>query len=147
MNEQLRRGGACADTFFPGLQLAQELANTFHEDFQLLVIEQQSHFEHLFAFTRFSVCPGLESRKAFIPFNPGTFADCPSSSGKVVQATVLEITKRDLRLDRPVQLFAGTVTDIVSYAYLVSIRLGRDSPQMLMKCVDNRYRLQAVTSI
>ena len=83
------------------------------------MIEQQTHFEHLFAFTRFAVCPGLPAKKAFIPFNPGTFKDCPPESGVVLHAKVVGISKKAVTLDQPAELAPGQLSTQIPYSYLV----------------------------
>lgn len=103
-----------------GIKTAQSLAETFHAKFRVLLIEKNSHFQHLFAFPRFAVTTkGIDIRKAFIPFNPGTFAACPPGSGKVVQAKVTSIDRQHVRIDRKIAL-DGSQVDVIPYKYLVS---------------------------
>ena len=74
----------------------------------------------MFAFPRFAVATGVETHKAFIPYHPGAFADCPPNSGAVVQARVIGLSKTAVQLDRRVFL-DGDQVDSIPYAYLVSI--------------------------
>lgn len=97
---------------------AKELAAQFSGRFQVLLVEKNSHFQHLFAFPRFAVTPDVDTHKAFIPFVPGTFADCPPGSGAVIRAKVAAITKTSVQLDREVE-FQGRKTKSMDYAYLV----------------------------
>ena len=60
----------------------------------------------------------VETHKSFIPFSPGTFADCPPGSGEVVRAQVARIDKDAIHLDRQVNV-DGQQTNIIKYAYLV----------------------------
>lgn len=83
------------------------------------MIEKNSHFQHLFAFPRFAVTSKVDTHKAFIPFTPGTFANCPAGSGVVVRAGVKKIDKEEIWLDRKVEV-NGQGVERVPYAYLVS---------------------------
>lgn len=119
-----------------GTRTAQLLAPAFHKTHRVLLIEKNSHFQHIFAFPRFSVTKGssdprweptsgnkdgsgiIDKRKAFIPFNPGTFKDCPEGSGWVAQAAATDFTRNKVKLDRKIEL-DGVFTDEVPYEYLV----------------------------
>jgi hypothetical protein len=103
-----------------GVNVAQQLAAAFHGTFQVLLIEKNSHFQHLFAFPRFAVATRVDTHKAFIPFVPGTFAASPPESGSVVQARVTSLTKSSVQLDRKV-LVDGLYLDSIPYDFLVSI--------------------------
>ena len=61
---------------------------------------------------------GVNTHKAFIPYIPGTFANCPPDSGTVVQARVTGISDTSIQLDRKV-LLDGQQVDSIPYAYLV----------------------------
>jgi apoptosis-inducing factor 2 len=91
----------------------------------VLLIEKNSHFQHLFAFPRFAVATGVDTHKAFIPFVPGTFAASPPGSGSVVQARVTSLTKSSVQLDRKV-LVDGLYLDSIPYVFLVSITKFQD---------------------
>lgn len=101
-----------------GVATAKQLATQFSGRFRVLLIEKNSHFQHLFAFPRFAVTTNVDTHKAFIPFVPGTFADCPPGSGTVIRAKVAAVTKQSIKLDRDVD-FQGSRTDTIDYAYLV----------------------------
>lgn len=47
---------------YVGIGAAQKLAATLPEDFQVILIEPNSHFMHLFAFPRFAVLPSHEHK-------------------------------------------------------------------------------------
>lgn len=103
---------------YVGVSTAQQLAKQFAGRFRVLLIEKNSHFQHLFAFPRFAVATGVDTHKAFIPFTPGTFANCPPGSGSVIQARVVALTKDRISFDRKVDL-DGQHVDSIPYSYLV----------------------------
>jgi len=106
------------DMSFSGVNTAQQLATKFSGRFQVLLIEKNSHFQHLFAFPRFAVTSKVDTHKAFIPFTPGTFANCPAGSGVVVRAGVKKIDKEEIWLDRKVEV-NGQGVERIPNAYLV----------------------------
>ncbi|KAK9900237.1 amid-like NADH oxidoreductase [Cystobasidium minutum MCA 4210] len=130
---------------FVGVRTAQLLAPAFHKTHRILLIEKNSHFQHIFAFPRFSVTKGsadprweptsgnkdgsgiIDKRKAFIPFNPGTFKDCPEGSGWVVQAKATDFTRNKVKLDRKIEL-DGIFTDEVPFEFLVIATGARYTP-------------------
>jgi pyruvate/2-oxoglutarate dehydrogenase complex dihydrolipoamide dehydrogenase (E3) component len=61
----------------------------------------------------------VDTHKAFIPYTPGTFANCPAESGIVVRAGVKKIEKEEILLDRKVEV-NGKGVEKIPYAYLVS---------------------------
>ncbi|KAF8988332.1 FAD/NAD(P)-binding domain-containing protein [Hymenopellis radicata] len=63
---------------YVGTRMAEVLALAVHETHQIVVIEKNTHFQHLFAFPRFSVVSDLEHR-AFIPYD-NAFHVCPPGS-------------------------------------------------------------------
>ncbi|KAI4756535.1 putative oxidoreductase [Aureobasidium sp. EXF-3400] len=103
---------------YVGVNTAQQLATKFSGRFQVLLIEKNSHFQHLFAFPRFAVTSKVDTHKAFIPYTPGTFANCPSGSGIVVRAGVTKVDKEEIWLDRKVEV-NGQGVEKIPYAYLV----------------------------
>lgn len=105
---------------YVGVSAAQQLAAAFHGAFRVLLIEKNSHFQHLFAFPRFAAATGVDTHMAFIPYVPGTFSASPPGSGSVVQARVTSLTKSSVQLDRQV-LVDGQHLDCIPYAFLVSI--------------------------
>ncbi|KAF2152170.1 FAD/NAD(P)-binding domain-containing protein [Myriangium duriaei CBS 260.36] len=103
---------------YVGVNTAQQLAKAFAGRFNVLLIEKNSHFQHLFAFPRFAVVNSVDTHKAFIPLSPGTFKDGPPGSGAVVRAAVTGINESNIQLDRKVDV-AGHSTDLVPFAFLV----------------------------
>ncbi|EAW11770.1 NAD(P)/FAD-dependent oxidoreductase [Aspergillus clavatus NRRL 1] len=84
---------------YVGRATAQELARVLPATHRVVLIEPHSHFHHLFAFPRFAIVPGQE-HKAFIPYS-GIFSSVPrSSSHAVVQARVLSVYPKFVKLDR-----------------------------------------------
>jgi apoptosis-inducing factor 2 len=73
------------------------LAQATHTTHNIVLVERNSHFQHLFAFPRISVVPGFE-QKAFIPYK-NAFPDAPAGSTSIVQAAVKGITRDKLNLD------------------------------------------------
>lgn len=101
-----------------GVNTAAQLATAFHDRFRIIMIEKNSHFQHLFAFPRFAVASGVDTHKAFIPYVPGAFAGCPPGSGTVVQAQVVGLTGAAVQLDRDV-LLNEQIMSSIPYSYLV----------------------------
>lgn len=62
--------------------------------------------------------PGVDTHKAFIPYSPGTFANCPPESGSVIQARVTTLRRDSVQLDRKVLLDEQHL-DSIPYSYLV----------------------------
>ncbi|CAL3972305.1 hypothetical protein PZA11_004548 [Diplocarpon coronariae] len=103
---------------YVGVNAAQHLATRFSGRFRVLLVEKNSHFQHLFAFPRFAVTSEVDTNKAFIPFIPGTFAACPTGSGHFVQARVTDVTKDSIKIDRKVDV-DGELLNSIPFAYLV----------------------------
>lgn len=82
----------------------------------MLVIEKNSHFQHLFAFPRFSSTTEVNTYKAFIPFKADNFGQ----SSAVLQATVTGLTSSTVQLDRKL-LLDGKSQDSIPYSFLVGI--------------------------
>jgi NADH dehydrogenase FAD-containing subunit len=61
---------------YGGMHAATVLANKLPPSHRVILIERNSHFNHLYVFPRFSVMPGHE-HKAFIPYT-SIFKDAPS---------------------------------------------------------------------
>ncbi|KAI9343375.1 hypothetical protein BD770DRAFT_437310 [Pilaira anomala] len=82
------------------------------ENYRFILIEEKTHFNHVFAFPRASVIPGFE-KELFVPYDNMFMGD--ESIGKVVHARATSIHKDYVELDRDVTGF-GTK---IEYAYLV----------------------------
>lgn len=86
----------------------------------MLLIEKNSHFQHLFAFPRFAVTTAVNTHKAFIPYTAGKFG----KDGVVLQAAVTSISKSTVQLDRKVSL-DGQDQDTIPFSFLVGTRIRR----------------------
>ncbi|KAI8877419.1 FAD/NAD(P)-binding domain-containing protein [Backusella circina FSU 941] len=82
------------------------------EGYRFIVIEERTHFNHVFAFPRASVISGFE-RELFIPYDNLFKGD--DNVGKVVNARATAIHKNHVELDREVPEFGTTI----DYKYLV----------------------------
>lgn len=71
---------------YVGCKTVDYLAPAFHETHNIILIEKNSHFQHIFAFPRFSVYPGLEDR-AFVPLN-NPFPTAPPKAARVIRGAV-----------------------------------------------------------
>ncbi|KAH8652137.1 hypothetical protein BX600DRAFT_516211 [Xylariales sp. PMI_506] len=98
---------------YVGMAATKELASILPSTYRILMIEPHSHFNHLFAFPRFSVLPSHE-HKAFIPYS-GTFASSPNrDQHAVVKARVASLKPDHVVLDREWQ-----GSDKIPFEYLV----------------------------
>jgi apoptosis-inducing factor 2 len=103
---------------YVGTKAAESLAVQFHKQYRVLLIDKNSHFQHLFAFPRFAVTNKVNTHKAFIPYGPHTFGATPQDSGSFVQARVIDLTADSVRLDRKVAI-DGQPLDTIPYVFLV----------------------------
>ncbi|KAJ7140966.1 hypothetical protein C8R44DRAFT_931292 [Mycena epipterygia] len=69
--------------------IIDDLAPKVHKTHHVIMIEKNSHMQHLFAFPRMSVVPGFE-HKAFIPFT-NAFHETPRHSTSIVKGVALRI--------------------------------------------------------
>ncbi|CAK7224387.1 hypothetical protein SCUCBS95973_005499 [Sporothrix curviconia] len=114
---------------YVGVNVAQQLAAALSDRFRIVLIEKNSHFNHLFAFPRFAAATKVDTKKAFIPYNPGTFANTPGGAGAntVVQARATGLTRTAVELDRQVSLASSdgsdhtTLVNSIPYEYLVLV--------------------------
>lgn len=98
---------------YVGLGLAESLAKTSEDRFRVLLVEKNSHFQHLFAFPRYALTTKVDTHKAFIPYQKSRLGQ----EGLIVQAKALQLTKEEVILDREVEL-DGKKTDRIPYAAL-----------------------------
>jgi NADH dehydrogenase FAD-containing subunit len=98
---------------YVGLNLAESLAKQSGDKFRVLLIEKNSHFQHLFAFPRYALTTKVDTHKAFIPYQKSRLG----LEGAIVQAKALELSKDAITLDREVDL-DGAKTIQVPYAVL-----------------------------
>ncbi|KAJ7781085.1 FAD/NAD-P-binding domain-containing protein [Mycena metata] len=74
---------------YVGMKFIDTIAPQVAETHNTVLVEKNSHFEHIFAFPRFSVVPS-PSEKAFIPYT-NAFHAAPPGSTSVVHAAVSQI--------------------------------------------------------
>ncbi|KAF2625332.1 FAD/NAD(P)-binding domain-containing protein [Macroventuria anomochaeta] len=98
---------------YVGLNLAESLTKTSEGRFRVLLVEKNSHFQHLFAFPRYALTTKVDTHKAFIPYQKSRLGQ----EGLIIQAKVLSLTKEEVVLDRDVDL-DGQKTNKIPYAAL-----------------------------
>lgn len=98
---------------YVGLNLAESLAKQSGDKFRVLLIEKNSHFQHLFAFPRYALTTKVDTHKAFIPYQKSRLG----LEGAIIQAKALELSKDTITLDREVEL-DGVKTKHIPYAAL-----------------------------
>ncbi|ESK97225.1 amid-like nadh [Moniliophthora roreri MCA 2997] len=107
---------------YVGIKAVDLLAPIVHKTHDVVLIEKNTHFQHLFAFPRASVVPGFE-HKAFIPYTSSFFREAdagitdlsdnvtlPSSAAKIVHGVAKAIRPAYVLLENGEQ---------VQYDYLV----------------------------
>ncbi|KAJ7180259.1 FAD/NAD-P-binding domain-containing protein [Mycena crocata] len=67
---------------YVGMKFVDAIAPEVHQTHNTVLVEKNSHFEHIFAFPRLSVVPGF-SNKAFIPYTNAFHAAPPGSTSLV----------------------------------------------------------------
>jgi apoptosis-inducing factor 2 len=103
---------------YTGAKAAEQLAVELSSRFRVLLINKNSHFQHLFAFPRFAVTDKVNTYKAFIPYGRHTFGGSPDESARFIQARVASLSKSSIHLDRQIEI-DGMRTDSIPYAFLV----------------------------
>ncbi|KAH6639392.1 FAD/NAD-P-binding domain-containing protein [Boeremia exigua] len=98
---------------YVGVGLAEMLAKDSSDKFRVLLIEKNSHFQHLFAFPRFAVTTSIDTHKAFIPYQKSRLGQ----AGAIIQAKALSLSADSITLDREVEL-DGQTTNIIPFAAL-----------------------------
>ncbi|KAJ6628777.1 FAD/NAD-P-binding domain-containing protein [Mycena sp. CBHHK59/15] len=93
---------------YVGMKFIDTIAPEVHQTHNTVLIEKNSHFEHIFAFPRISAVPGF-AHKAFIPYT-NAFHASPPGSTSVVHGVASQI------LPEKVVLASG---ESVPYEYLV----------------------------
>ncbi|VDB91946.1 unnamed protein product [Peniophora sp. CBMAI 1063] len=85
---------------YTGSKAVSALAEKMGSGYQVLLVEKQSHFNHLFGFPRVAVVPGFE-HMAFVPYTKA-FSGLPEGSAEVqvVQARATEVQPDKVVLDR-----------------------------------------------
>lgn len=98
---------------YVGLNVAESLAKASNDNFRVLLIEKNSHFQHLFAFPRYALSTKLDTHKAFIPYQASRLGQ----QGLIVQAKAVDLSKDTVTLDREVEL-DGQKTRSIPFAAL-----------------------------
>jgi NADH dehydrogenase FAD-containing subunit len=98
---------------YVGLNLAESLAKQSGDRFRMLLVEKNSHFQHLFAFPRYALTTKVDTHKAFIPYQKSRLG----LEGAIIQAKALVLSKDSITLDREVVL-DGVKTTQIPYAAL-----------------------------
>jgi len=99
---------------YGGASAARTLAENIPENWRVIVIDRNSHANHLYVIPRFTVVSGHE-HKAFIPYTQ-LFGPCPTSN-LVLQATVTSLSAHSVTLDRAFPQFG--LTNEISFEYCV----------------------------
>ncbi|EEP76860.1 conserved hypothetical protein [Uncinocarpus reesii 1704] len=81
---------------YSGVHLAQRLTETLPTGYRAVLVERNSHFNHLFVFPRFGVVPGME-QGAFIPYG-GIATTAPRGIFQHIQDSAVEITPTQVQL-------------------------------------------------
>ncbi|KAK6996965.1 FAD/NAD(P)-binding domain-containing protein [Favolaschia claudopus] len=111
-------GGSYCATY-----VIDDLAPRVHKTHHVIMIEKNSHMQHIFAFPRISTVPGFE-HKAFIPFT-NAYHETPPHSTSIVQGVVTSV------LPDKVVLASG---EEIPYEYLVmATGTGRPPLQLTTK--------------
>ncbi|KAF1926101.1 putative amid-like NADH oxidoreductase [Didymella exigua CBS 183.55] len=98
---------------YVGLNLAESLAKQSGDRFRVLLIEKNSHFQHLFAFPRYALTTKVDTHKAFIPYQKSRLG----LEGAIIQAKAVSLSKESITLDREIEL-DGVRTKQVPFAAL-----------------------------
>ena len=98
---------------YVGLTLAESLAKASSDEFRVLLVEKNSHFQHLFAFPRYALTTKVDTHKAFIPYQKSRLGQ----EGAIIQAKALNLSKDAITLDREIDL-DGQKTNKIPYAAL-----------------------------
>lgn len=99
-----------------GANVAEQLAKAAQGRFRVLLVEKNSHFQHLFAFPRYAVTTKVPTNKAFIPYQPSRLGE----NGSFIQASAIGLTKSAVQLDRKVLLDGEQVDSIPYFALAVA---------------------------
>ncbi|KAL1604829.1 hypothetical protein SLS60_004369 [Paraconiothyrium brasiliense] len=98
------------------MNVAEQLAKAAQGRFRVLLVEENSHFQHLFAFPRYAVTTKVPTNKAFIPYQPSRLGE----NGAFVQASAIGLTKSAIKLDRKVSLDGEQVDSIPYFALAIA---------------------------
>ncbi|KAJ7902414.1 hypothetical protein B0H13DRAFT_2274944 [Mycena leptocephala] len=114
---------------YGGARAAQVIAAGLPDGWRLVLIDRNSHLNHVYILPRLAVLPGYE-HKAFIPydyiFNPG-----PSMNRcAFIQATILALTPHSITLSRAVPELGVGADSVLGFEYAV-YALGSRMPEPL----------------
>jgi NADH dehydrogenase FAD-containing subunit len=98
------------------VNVAEQLGKAAQGRFRVLLIERNSHFQHLFAFPRYAVTTKVPTNKAFIPHQPSRLG----VNGSFIQASAIGLTESAIQLDRGVMLDGEQVDSIPYFALAIA---------------------------
>ncbi|MCO5549511.1 hypothetical protein L7F22_002983 [Adiantum nelumboides] len=104
---------------YGGMHAATVLANKLPPSHRVILIERNSHFNHLYVFPRFSTLPGHE-HKAFIPYT-SIFKDAPSRSSGTTQPVAGSSKGHNLPVEKHEEIDDGSRTTDSSQASLLGM--------------------------
>ncbi|EFE42690.1 Amid-like NADH oxidoreductase, putative [Trichophyton verrucosum HKI 0517] len=110
---------------YAGIHLAQRLTETLPTGYRAVLIEKNSHFNHLYVFPRFGVVPGME-QSAFIPYT-GIASHAPAGIFQHVQDSATSVT------GNTIELASGKS---INYEYLAIATGSHQPPPARMKSKD-----------
>ncbi|OAX37976.1 FAD/NAD(P)-binding domain-containing protein [Rhizopogon vinicolor AM-OR11-026] len=87
---------------YGGYRAARILVDGLPQGWRVILVDRNSHLNHVYTFSRYAVLPGHE-HKAFIPYNKGLFPSSPfdalsSSSHTRIHATITSIDRHRITL-------------------------------------------------
>lgn len=82
---------------YTGIYLARRLAETIPSGYKVILIEKNSHFNHVFNFPRYSVMQGSKG-KAFVPYD-GLAAGQPTGAFERIRDTVVDMREGEVVLE------------------------------------------------
>jgi hypothetical protein len=127
---------------YVGMNTAESLANAAQGRFRVLLIEKNSHFQHLFAFPRYAITTQVRTHKAFIPYQ----AKKLGADGAIVQAAAIGLTKDKVLLDRSI-LLDGKPVDRIPFVALVCYWPGIYFYHSVLMSPGHYYRDKALTPL
>ncbi|GAA5801137.1 hypothetical protein EDC94DRAFT_210609 [Helicostylum pulchrum] len=113
------------------------------ENYRFILIEEKTHFNHVFAFPRASVVSGFE-KELFVPYHNMFGGD--DTIGKVVQARATSIHKNYVEIDREIEEF-GTKIEYAYLVYCAGTRIpapGRFTVDSKAECIEALQKYQEV---
>ncbi|RFU24862.1 hypothetical protein B7463_g11476, partial [Scytalidium lignicola] len=122
---------------FAGTSVARRLANTLPSGYTVTLLEKHSHFHYAFAFPRFSVVGGLES-KAFVPYN-GIAVGAPKGILQLVQGEAKSVNFNEKQVD----LVDGRS---IPYEYLVVATGAAQPPPTRLRSVSRPDAIEELQS-